>query len=87
MMKLKEKKLSMKTNKNHIVNDQIGNKKNNLKKKEKKGLCMQAWWSTVLGKKKEKKTQTHEPREAHVPIPTNFFFIWWSSVFWTKSVL
>jgi len=27
MMKLKEKKLSMKTNKNHIVNDQIGNKK------------------------------------------------------------
>jgi len=54
-MKLKEKKLSMKTNKNHIVNDQIGNKKNNLKKKEKKGLCMQAWWSTVLGKKRGKK--------------------------------
>ena len=25
------------------------------KKKEKKGLCMQAWWSTVLGKKRGKK--------------------------------
>jgi hypothetical protein len=26
-------------------------------------------------KKKEKKTQTHEPREAHVPIPTFFFMV------------
>jgi hypothetical protein len=39
-------------------------------------------------KKKEKETQTRKPREAHMPMPTIFlFFIWWSSVFWTKSVL
>jgi hypothetical protein len=38
-MKLKEKKLSIKINKNHIVNDQIEKKKQS-KKKEKKGLCM-----------------------------------------------
>jgi len=31
-MKLKERKLSMKTNKNHIVNDQIGKKKQSKKK-------------------------------------------------------
>jgi hypothetical protein len=39
-------------------------------------------------KKKEKETQTRKPREAHMHMPTIFlFFIWWSSVFWTKSVL
>jgi hypothetical protein len=73
-MKLKEKKLSMKTNKNHIVNDQI-EKKNNLKKRKKKAYACKPGGPPCLEKKEEKKTQTHEPREAHVPIPTLFFFM------------
>jgi hypothetical protein len=51
-MKLKEKKLSMKTNKNHIVNDQIGKKKNNLKKRlVRASLVVHRAWN----KKQEKK--------------------------------
>ena len=33
---------------------------------------MQAWWSTVLGTKNMKKNP--KPREAHVPMPTIFFY-------------
>jgi len=52
-------------------------KKKQSKKKEKKRLMHaslvvhRAW-----NKKQEKKTQTHEPREAHVPMPTICFIFY-----------
>jgi hypothetical protein len=54
-MKLKEKKLSMKTNKNHIVNDQIEKKKNNLKKRKKKPYACKPGGPPCLEKKEGKK--------------------------------
>lgn len=67
----------MKTDKNHIVNDQI-EKKNNLRKRKKRlihaSLVVYHAWNKK--QKKKKKNQTHEPREAYVPMPTICFIFY-----------
>jgi hypothetical protein len=69
----------MKTDKNHIVNDQIEKKKNNLRKRKKRlihaSLVVYHAWNKKQ-KKKKKKKQTHEPREAYVPMPTICFIFY-----------
>jgi hypothetical protein len=51
-------------------------KKKQSKKKEKKAYACKPSGPPCLEQKTGKKTQTHEPREAHVPMPTICFIFY-----------